>query len=89
MRFPHNQTGFWDMTLDKFRLALRRLRGYSAVIAIIGGNPCIHMQFGELCQVFQEEVLVKRRCRKHAARGSRCLRGIHRDSLRQALGEAR
>src|SRR6185503_15593991 len=46
----------WDMTPDNFRLALRSLGGFDGVIAMIGGNPCIHPQFPELCRIFAEEI---------------------------------
>ena len=55
-----NQSRFWDMTPDNFRLALRSLKDFTGVIAMIGGNPCMHKDFPELCQVFVEEVPVKR-----------------------------
>lgn len=44
------------MTPDQFRTALRSLRGYDGVIGMFGGNPCIHPDFPELCQIFKEEV---------------------------------
>ncbi|MFV3127977.1 hypothetical protein [Niveispirillum sp. KHB5.9] len=55
-RLLKNQTSFWDMTPDNFRLALRSLRGFNGVIAMIGGNPCVHKQFEELCRIFAEEI---------------------------------
>lgn len=58
-RLLKNQTSFWDMTPENFRLALRSLRGFNGVIAMIGGNPCVHKQFAELCQIFTEEVPIK------------------------------
>lgn len=51
-----NQAAHWDMTLENFRTALRSLRGYEGVIAMIGGNPCLHRQFPELCRIFSEDV---------------------------------
>lgn len=55
-RLLENQDGFWDMTPDNFRKALKSLEGYWGVIAMIGGNPCMHPKFKELCQIFVEEV---------------------------------
>jgi hypothetical protein len=55
-RLLENQTGFWDITPDNFRLALRSLAGYHGIIAMIGGNPCMHKNFEELCEIFVEEV---------------------------------
>jgi hypothetical protein len=55
-----NQARHWDMKPDNFRAALRSLEGYKGVIAMIGGNPCLHRSFTDLCQIFVEEVPVKR-----------------------------
>lgn len=55
-RLLENQDHFWDITPDNFRLALRSLKGYWGVIAMIGGNPCMHKNFEELCRIFVEEV---------------------------------
>src|SRR5579859_4242969 len=46
----------WDMTLDNFRVALQSMRGYPGIIAMIGGNPCLHPQFPDLCRIFVEEI---------------------------------
>lgn len=55
-RLLENQDAFWEMTPDNFRKALRSLKGYFGVIAMIGGNPCMHREFETLCRIFQEEV---------------------------------
>lgn len=55
-RLLENQDAFWDMTPENFRAALRSLKGYWGIIAMIGGNPCMHPKFKELCQIFVEEV---------------------------------
>ncbi len=55
-----NQDYHWDMTPDNFRTALRSLRGFTGVIAMIGGNPCLNKYFTELCAIFVEEIPVKR-----------------------------
>jgi len=44
------------MSPDVFRKALRGLMGWPGVIAMFGGNPCVHPQFEELCQIMREEV---------------------------------
>jgi len=59
-RLLKNQTELWDMTPDNFRLALRSLKGFTGVIAMIGGNPCISKHFPELCRIFVEEIPEKR-----------------------------
>lgn len=55
-RLLANQKRRWDMTLDNWRLALQSLEGYPGVIAMIGGNPCLHPQFEALCDIFVEEI---------------------------------
>ena len=55
-RLLQNQSDFWDMTPDNFRLAVRSLDGYPGIIAIIGGNPAMHPKFKEICNVFVQEV---------------------------------
>jgi hypothetical protein len=44
------------MTPENFRLALRSLKDFKGIIAMIGGNPCVHTKFEELCQIFVEEI---------------------------------
>ena len=60
-RLLENQDGFWEMSVENFRLALKSLRDYPGIIAMIGGNPCMHTKFEELCKVFSEEIPEKSR----------------------------
>lgn len=46
----------WDMTPRNFRMAVRSLADFPGVIAVIGGNPCLHRQFPLLCNILEEEV---------------------------------
>ena len=55
-RLLENQDAFWEMTPENFRTALRSLHGYRGIVAMIGGNPCMHRNFEELCQIFRQEV---------------------------------
>ena len=55
-RLLANQEHLWDMTPENFRLALRSLSDYPGTIAMIGGNPCMHPQFEELCRIFVQEI---------------------------------
>jgi hypothetical protein len=55
-RLLKNQIEFWDMSPENFRMALRSLRGYPGVIAMIGGNPCMSKHFPELCAIFVEQI---------------------------------
>ena len=44
------------MTPDNFRLAVQSLADYPGIIAMIGGNPTMHRNFEQLCQIFAQEV---------------------------------
>ena len=55
-RLLENQVGFWDMTPENFRKALQSLAGFPGVIAVIGGNPCMHPDFPALCDIIAEEM---------------------------------
>lgn len=55
-RLLENQDHFWEMTPDNFRLACQSLRDFPGVIAVIGGNPCMHSRFEELSGIFEEEI---------------------------------
>jgi organic radical activating enzyme len=55
-RLLKNQDSLWEMTPENFRLALRSLKDFKGIIAMIGGNPCVHTQFERLCEVFCEEI---------------------------------
>jgi len=55
-RLLENQDAFWEMTPDNFRAAVRSLKDFPGIIAMIGGNPCMHRNFEELCRIFVEEI---------------------------------
>ena len=55
-RLLENQSSFWDMTPDNFRLAVRSLDGYPGIIAVIGGNPAMHPKLKDICDIFVQEV---------------------------------
>jgi len=55
-RLLENQDGYWDMSLENFTKAVRSLSSYPGMIAIIGGNPCMHKQFSEICKILVEEI---------------------------------
>jgi len=55
-RLLANQDGLWEMTPENFRLAVQSMKNYRGIIAMIGGNPCMHSKFEELCRIFREEV---------------------------------
>lgn len=60
-RLLENQEHYWDMSPENFRLALRSLADFPGIIAMIGGNPCMHPEFELLCQIFSEEIKEKER----------------------------
>lgn len=55
-RLLKNQESLWEMTPENFRLALQSLKNYNGIIAMIGGNPCVHTQFEKMCEIFREEI---------------------------------
>jgi len=55
-RLLENQNNFWEMTPENFRLAVRSLKGFPGIIGMMGGNPAMHRDFKELCDIFVEEV---------------------------------
>lgn len=55
-RLLENQEGYWDMSLSNFRKAVQSLQGFTGIIAVLGGNPCLHREFEEICKIMQEEV---------------------------------
>jgi hypothetical protein len=55
-RLLENQDEFWEMTPENFRLAVRSLQDFPGIIAIIGGNPAMHRNFKEICDIFVEEI---------------------------------
>ena len=55
-RLLENQVGYWDMSLDNFRKAVSSLSDFPGMIAIIGGNPCMHREFEAICQILVEEI---------------------------------
>ena len=54
-RLLANQDGLWDMSLENFRLAVRSLREYPGMVAVIGGNPTMHRDFSSICEIIVEE----------------------------------
>jgi hypothetical protein len=55
-RLLANQEKLWFISPENFRLALKSLEGYGGIIAMIGGNPCMHPKFKELCAIFAQEI---------------------------------
>lgn len=49
------------MTLDNFRRACISLKDYYGVIGIFGGNPTIHPDFEEICEIFREIIPFEQR----------------------------
>ncbi len=49
------------MPVDLFEHACRSLRGYFGVVGVFGGNPCLHPDFTDLCEVLRHYVPRERR----------------------------
>jgi hypothetical protein len=56
-----NQDALWEMSLENFRLACKSLKDFPGVIAVIGGNPCMHSKFKEISEIFCDEIKDRRR----------------------------
>ena len=41
------------ITLEQYDLALRSLKGYFGVVGMHGGNPAVHPEFPELCEILR------------------------------------
>lgn len=54
-RLLENQETLWEMTPENFRLAVRSLSDFPGIVAVIGGNPAMHRNFKDLCEIFIEE----------------------------------
>lgn len=50
------QNKTWDMSINNFEIALDSLEGYGGVVAIIGGNPCLHPEFEKICEVLRKKI---------------------------------
>ena len=60
-RLLANQDQLWEMSVDNFRQAVHSLRDYPGTVAVIGGNPAMHKNFAELCDVLTQEIPQKDR----------------------------
>ncbi|MDF2427621.1 MAG: glycosyltransferase family 2 protein [Nitrosopumilus sp.] len=49
------------ITTDQFETALKSLKNYWGVVGIFGGNPCIHPQFPELCEILEQYIPYEQR----------------------------
>jgi hypothetical protein len=45
----------WNMPVEAYREALKSLKGFPGVVGLFGGNPCLHPQFEDLCQILEDE----------------------------------
>jgi len=49
------------MTPEHYRAAVESLKGYFGVIGLFGGNPALHPQFDQLCQILRELTMFEQR----------------------------
>ena len=50
----HNESFF--MELDKIEQALQSLEGFKGTIGCMGGEPTLHPQFAQICELFQKDI---------------------------------
>lgn len=63
------------MTPDQFGVACDSLKGYWGVVGVFGGNPAIHPQFEEICEVMRDKVPFEQRglwCNNPLGKGRAC-----------------
>ncbi|MCF8196382.1 MAG: radical SAM protein [Polynucleobacter sp.] len=56
----HHKKPFY-MTLDQVREAILSLEGFGGRIGLMGGEPALHPQFKEICEIYQELIPNKRK----------------------------
>jgi hypothetical protein len=62
-----------EMSLEVFRTAVASVADWPGIVAVFGGNPCMHTKFPEICKILEEFVPPERRglwtnhTRKHGA----------------------
>lgn len=49
------------MSLDHFEKAVLSLRGYFGLVALFGGQPTLHPQFREVCEILSKHVPIEKR----------------------------
>lgn len=49
------------MSIACFEAAVRSMAGWPRVVALFGGNPCVHPQFPKLCEILSAHVPAKQR----------------------------
>src|SRR5690606_5874383 len=49
------------MSPSQFEEACISLKDYWGVVGMFGGNPCVHPQFAELCEVFKKHIPYEQR----------------------------
>lgn len=49
------------ITLEQFEAACIDLRAYHGVVGVFGGNPALHPQFEEICQILKKHIPPERR----------------------------
>ena len=49
------------MTLENFELAVKSLKDYFGVVGIFGGNPALHPQFPQMCEILREHIPFEQR----------------------------
>lgn len=47
---------YTDITVEQFEKAVLSLKGYFGIVGLLGGNPCVHPRFPEICGVVQKHL---------------------------------
>lgn len=49
------------ITIEQYEQAVKSMQGYPGVIAMFGGNPCLHPDFEELCEIARAYIPYRQR----------------------------
>jgi hypothetical protein len=55
------RTDYKFMSVACFEEAVLSVKGWPGIVALFGGNPCVHPQFQELCRIIAEHIPPERR----------------------------
>ena len=51
----------YSMTVEQFATAVESLAGFGGIVGVFGGNPTMHLQFADLCEILRAHVPRPRR----------------------------
>lgn len=68
----------WMMSVEQFSTAVQSLKTYFGIVGVFGGNPALHPQFDQLCEVMREHIAFTQRglwC-NHPRGNGKYMRGV-------------